>query len=389
MKRNKSYLSLLPFLLLILINAESLGQIVETPIEIGKSIELNSKILNEKRTIQIYLPESYSNNLYDYPVFFVLDGEDNFINAVTVVKNQSSYFQQMPEMIIIAISSVNREKFFSITDGDADNTLNFIKDELVPYVDSNYRTEKFRILFGHSLTGPFCFYALSKYNDLFDAFIILAPSMHHRLCQPATKTLENCFNSQKQLNKIIYMAVAEKDNEKHQNSFKMLDSLFNKIAPKNIEYKFENIEGENHWTEAFLGVYKGLKYIFEPWEIPYDVVENANITLLKNHINSLSDKYGYQVKYPEFLLSFIAMEFVDPEGEHKASKETMILAAKELLELNIKNYPKSSNAYAYLGYFHMTQENKDLAIINFEKALKLNPDLQWVQENLTILKGQE
>jgi hypothetical protein len=33
------------------------------PVEIGKSIAFNSKILNETRTIQISMPESYENLL--------------------------------------------------------------------------------------------------------------------------------------------------------------------------------------------------------------------------------------------------------------------------------------------------------------------------------------
>jgi predicted alpha/beta superfamily hydrolase len=388
MNRNNVHISIFVLLIYVLFHIDVLSQTNERPVVIGKSIEFNSKILNEKRSIQIYLPESYQNNLYSYPVFYVLDGEDNFINAASIVKNQSSYYQHMPEMIVVAISSANRNKIFSIVDGGADKTLNFIKDELIPYVDSIYRTEKFRILFGHSIAGPFCFYALSKYNYLFDAFIILSPTMHNKICQPATKTLEDCFNSHKELNKVVYVGVAEGDNAKHQESFKMVKSLFTAKAPKAIEYKFETLSGEDHFTEATLGIYEGLNLIYKPWRIPKEVIEDADVPKLKIHIDSLSAKYGYKVKYPEFLLTFIGMEFVDPEAQHPVSKETMVNAAKEIFEMNVENYPNSSKAYSDLGTFYMFHNNKELAIKNLGKALELNPENEKAKGMLTKIKGK-
>ena len=38
----------------------------------------------------------------------------------------------------------------------------------------------------------------------------------------------------------------------------MLDSLFKTISLKNIEYKFNLIENEDHWSIPLIGMYKGL-----------------------------------------------------------------------------------------------------------------------------------
>ncbi len=43
------------------------------------------------------------------------------------------------------------------------------------------------------------------------------------------------------------------------------------------------------------------------------------------------------MKYPEFLLNFIAMEFLEPEAEHDVSLEKMQVSAKLLFEMNIEN----------------------------------------------------
>ena len=388
MKNNKGLHYFIAILIQVLCSINILAQTSSRSVEIGKSIDINSKVLNEKRTIQIYLPESYQNNLYSYPVLYVLDGEDNFLNAVSIVKSQSAFNQAIPEMIIVAINNTDRNKNFSIINGGADKTLDFIKDELIPYVESTYRTEKFRILFGHSFAGAFCFYTLSKYNDLFNAFIVLSPTMHNKNCLPASKATEDYLNSQKQSSKIIFVGVSEGDNEKHQNSFQALNNLFTAKSPKTMEYIFERIINEDHWSEPLIGIYKGLKFIYKSWKIPFAVIDNADLPILKAHLDSLSAKYSYKVKYPEPLLTQIGMEFVDPEAEHHASKEKMTNAAKELFELNIENYPKSSEAYFVLGTYYMFNGKKELAIKNLEKSLELNPNNEKAKGRLAKLKAQ-
>ncbi len=83
------------------------------------------------------------------------------------------------------------------------------------------------------------------------------------------------------------------------------------------------------------------------------------------------------------------MEFVDPEVEHPVTKEKLTNAAKELFELNVENYPKSSEAYFVLGTFYMFHDNKELAINNLEKALELNPNNPKAKNMLAQLKGQK
>jgi tetratricopeptide (TPR) repeat protein len=135
-------------------------------------------------------------------------------------------------------------------------------------------------------------------------------------------------------------------------------------------------------------MYKGLRYIYQNWEIPLDVIVKADISALKRHTKQLSEKYGYEVKYPEFLLTFVAMEFLEPEMKHPVPKKQLIEAAKELLELNIKNYPTSSNAYFMLGRYYLFTDNKELAIESIEKVLELNPDNSEAKNILRKIKNE-
>lgn len=60
--------------------------------------------------------------------------------------------------------------------------------------------------------------------------------------------------------------------------------------------------------------------------------------------------------------------------------------ALALLKLNAESYPESSNVYDSLGEAYMIKGNKDEAILNYEKSLKLNPKNKNAEEQIKKLK---
>jgi uncharacterized protein len=64
--------------------------------------------------------------------------------------------------------------------GDAGNFLRFIKDELIPRVESDYRADSSRrILVGHSYGGLFAAFAMFEAPDLFDTLIVGSPTLSY------------------------------------------------------------------------------------------------------------------------------------------------------------------------------------------------------------------
>ena len=51
-----------------------------------------------------------------------------------------------------------------------------------------------------------------------------------------------------------------------------------------------------------------------------------------------------------------------------------IKEAIEIFKMNVEMYPESWNVYDSLGEGYMNDEQKELAIKNYEKSLELNPD---------------
>jgi predicted alpha/beta superfamily hydrolase len=134
---------------------------------VGKTTTLNSKVLNEERELFIYLPDNYNYSDSKYPVLYLLDGDAHFLHAAGTVIFLSGNPGLMPPVIIVGIPNAVRTRDFTPTStdnmpqsGGADNFLKFMREELIPYVNNNYRTEPYRILFGHSATAMVSVYAL-------------------------------------------------------------------------------------------------------------------------------------------------------------------------------------------------------------------------------------
>src|SRR5262249_6572809 len=67
-----------------------------------------------------------------------------------------------------------------VPNGDAGNFHKFIRDELIPFVEKEYRAAPARrILVGHSYGGLFALFGLFTTPDLFDALIIGSPTLSY------------------------------------------------------------------------------------------------------------------------------------------------------------------------------------------------------------------
>ena len=102
--------------------------------------------------------------LYEVITLYVFDSPDNFITTVGVVKHLTSSNQSIPDMIVVGIENTYRNRDFINTkkdrfpyseDGGADKYLKHFTTELIPFIDSTYRTQDFRLLCGHSSSASF------------------------------------------------------------------------------------------------------------------------------------------------------------------------------------------------------------------------------------------
>lgn len=166
---------------------------VRAPIAFGETRVLMSRTLGEERALNILLPESYSpDSAKRYPVIYLLDGgidEDYFHLAGLIRFGSWLWVDWLQESIVVGIVNVDRKRDFTHptsiakdkeqfpTTGGSAAFIRFLGDELVPYVDSAYRTSDDRLLIGQSLGGLIGTELLFTRPALFTRYLLVSPSL--------------------------------------------------------------------------------------------------------------------------------------------------------------------------------------------------------------------
>ena len=88
------------------------------------------------------------------------------------------------------------------------------------------------------------------------------------------------------------------------------------------------------------------------------------MAVIDKHYAGLSEKFGYEIETPEYVLNQLGYSYLGEKEINKAIK---------VFKENVKRYPKSANVYDSLGEAYMKSGDKELAIKNYRRSLELNP----------------
>jgi uncharacterized protein len=357
----------LPWILLLLsCILPSVAQECNNKIVIGERIQLYSPVLKQERTITIHLPNNYSRRTR-YPVLYLLDGLAQFVTAVDV--SGQSYVGVIPEMIIVAVDYIDRTKEFTPThldeyptSGGADQFIDFMEKDLFSYVDSEYSTMPFRILAGHSLAGLLVTYALFSDKNLFNAYLAMDPSLwwDKELLVEMVKKSEN----DPLKNRFLYTSSTSTNEQNIQDFEKALRS----ITLEGLQYKFESFMAESHGSVIFVSLYYGLKYIFADYTLTDaykdTITSGKNPEFIHSHYSSFSQKAGIAFLPPEDVIIRLGYSSMGDKDFDNAIK---------IFGIVLSYYPGSFKAYNGLADAFNKKGDKKTAVINYKKALELNP----------------
>ncbi|TDX86703.1 alpha/beta hydrolase [Epilithonimonas xixisoli] len=240
---------------------------------IGKKITLDSKILNEKRTLNIYLPQTYDKTK-SYPVIYILDGSMNedFLHLVGLHQFFNLQFK-MPDFIIVGIANVDRKRDFTFhtdledlqkdypTTGHSDKFIEFVEKELQPLINQNYKIEKTKYLIGQSLGGLLATEILLKKPELFTHYFIISPSLWWD-DESLLNMAKSLLSSQKDEEKFVYVSVGKNE---HKTMVKDADSLFQILKnseKKKLKLEYNLMQDDNHATILHKSVYEGFLKLY-------------------------------------------------------------------------------------------------------------------------------
>jgi predicted alpha/beta superfamily hydrolase len=176
---------------------------------------IHSEIVGQDFELLISLPKSYGVRDTVFPVMILLDPYRAFLIMKGFTDVLTNPYNYIPEVIIVGVGyggtgmeammnwalgrtrdmspekSIQTEDLYrrrlerfgvpdmEVKTGGAPLFLDFIKTELLPFVESNYRIDdNLRILSGYSMGGLFAMYTLFHEPGLFHKYLIGSPSIH-------------------------------------------------------------------------------------------------------------------------------------------------------------------------------------------------------------------
>jgi predicted alpha/beta superfamily hydrolase len=237
------------------------AQAAETaaPLAIGETFTIDSKILGERRRINVYPPPGYDGSRDPrVPVLYMPDGgmAEDFLHVAGLVQVSVGNGTMRPFLLVGIENTERRRDMTGPTKNEEDKKIaphvggsaafrRFLREELMPEVKRRYRTTNETAIVGESLAGLFVVETFLLEPDLFDTYIAFDPSLWWNN-QELVKGAAERLRSRPGLEKTLYFASS---NEKGIiEGTERLAEILSKNAPPRLHWHYERRPEEKHST---------------------------------------------------------------------------------------------------------------------------------------------
>lgn len=292
--------------------------------QVFERINLDSKIYKNGRPILVHLPVAYKEEARKYPVLYVLNGEDNFRWASQIADFLAD-LNEIDSIIVVGLpdqGDYGQDNYpfasqdTSSTSPDAERYAAFLRSEVIPYVDANYRAEESRFIAGHSLSGLFVTNLFLTDPDGFNLFIAISPSLQYAPQMPGM--VEEQLKSSDQRG-ALYFTIGELEHKLIQDGFSRMRAVLEAHGSEHDSIQVDIIPYNNHRSAAYAGLYNALSWAYAGWGTHESMPEElGGVEGIVAHYQRLSDRLGYEIKPREGDLAgmagFLLNQLGDPKG---------------------------------------------------------------------------
>lgn len=367
-------------LLGFLFYASSLQAQEETPIPLASSFRIHSQVLDEERTIVVALPAGYEVGSVSYPVLYLLDGVQNLshvVGSVDVLTRTGA----MPPVIIVGVKSENRMRDFTPSSvegapysGGGQKFLDFLRTELIPYIDAQYRTHSYRLLEGHSLAGLFVASTFMERPQLFDAYIVMSPALWWNNEEMKGRA-NSFFAANAELDKAIYFGIGASDGLGMRNELGRFVEALKQHQPHNLRWDYREIEQEGHMSAPLLINYYGLKFVFADMQLPEQLLQHFDEQEFAAHERVMMETYGEAAKQSEENYVNLGLKLMREENYE---------GAIAVFKRNSEAYPIYPPNFAWLADAYEKKADFSLALETYSLALEKSKAISFGQEQSYI-----
>lgn len=243
---------------------------------------LISSIDGQEYVLYVFLPEAYSTSTKTYPVLYLMDAQWDFPMVTGLVESQADD-GFVPPMIVVGITwggnnpNYGYLRFKDLTpshserfpqSGNAPKFLAFVKKEMIPFIESNYRASKSdRTIMGNSLGGFFGLYAMFVEPGLFNRFILSSPTLGYN---GGVAAFEKEYAAKRsRLPARLFIDVGELEG----SHIPQVEELAKTLRARNYQdliFETQIIPSTGHSSNKPEGFTKGLQAVFAPLPMVID-----------------------------------------------------------------------------------------------------------------------
>lgn len=238
-----------------------------------------SQELKQTREFFIYTPSYYEESQWKYyDVIYVFDAQTRqFFDLTHALLPFVSKEVDNPYIVVGLIATYDEELDYGRNDdllpqpinvensrffghGNANNFFNYIKKELIPYVEENYRTLSERIAIGHSLSASFVLSTLIKDPTVFDGYLAISPNLAYDKNRLAEELIASDWDALEE-RKWLYFSHADEGIDYWKSWKPAREKLYRFLEEKNpdsVQYQIDELPDYNHWTTFVPGLINGL-----------------------------------------------------------------------------------------------------------------------------------
>ena len=258
----------------------------------------------------------------------------------------------------------------------------FVVEELLPFVESEYRTKEYRILAGPQAGAEFGLYTLAKRPGVFGAFIIENPfrsdPVHDILIAAVEEAFEEGISSPTFLQITATDRAGFRDMTGALKQATDFQAMVDDRNPANLTFVADFVEESEDFLPP-LGLKEGLRALFDEYRFPEER-EVRGLSDLVEYYAALSGRIGFEVGIPEMTLVSSALGL---------KEKGAIASAEEILTYLVGWNPASLDGYWQLANLYREQGRNDDALAYYRKCVDLDPNMKPAIYWIEVMEGVE
>jgi enterochelin esterase-like enzyme len=336
-------------------------------------LRVSSKILGEERIVHVSLPPNYAVARRRYETTYLLDGHVRQFFDITVaaagydvVGDSRDY--ATPPQIVVGVDQGDRGVDLG---RNQELFTRFLVEELVPYIDREFRTNKYRTLIGHSLGGRFALMTFCRAPGAFPSVIaISAAGGDSTSADAVSRCLSSAFAASGAALRQLVLSAGDQEPRVVAGMDRLRDFL-RANAPAHWRWTTIEEKGLGHTDTPMATIPPGIRFVHDKsvWEMPSSLADSIEFGRVADPERAVESFYAT-------LSARVGVPTTPSLKWMLASTRVLIqrrdtVAAERAIRALINSYPEDLEAYGMRSDLALRRGDTRAARESLEEALRV------------------